>query len=52
MICPSTLMDAQRLILDAKAPDSAAYAGGHGQAFDWQILEKLAGPQPWMLAGV
>jgi len=40
-----------RLLLDAKPPKDAAYAGGHGAQFDWTLLKRWQAPQPWMLAG-
>ncbi|MFN3312736.1 MAG: phosphoribosylanthranilate isomerase [Hyphomonas sp.] len=43
--------DAGRLLIDAKPPGGADQAGGHGQAFDWAILEGWAAPKPWLLAG-
>lgn len=39
------------LMVDAKAPEGAAVAGGHGAAFDWQILKGWRAPKPWLLAG-
>ena len=42
---------ADRLLIDAKPPEGAAYSGGHGQSFDWSILEHWSAPRPWMLAG-
>ena len=38
------------LLFDAKAPDGAR-PGGHGVAFDWQILRGRTFPRPWLLAG-
>lgn len=42
---------ADRLLIDAKPPEGASIAGGHGQAFDWSVLEGWAAPRPWLLAG-
>ena len=42
---------ADRLLIDAKAPEGAAYSGGHGQSFDWSILNHWQAPKPWILAG-
>lgn len=42
---------ADRLLIDAKAPEGAAYAGGHGAPFDWSILNNWNAPKPWLLAG-
>jgi len=39
------------LVVDAKAPEGAAVAGGHGAAFDWQVLKGWRAPKPWLLAG-
>ncbi|MFN4023479.1 MAG: phosphoribosylanthranilate isomerase [Hyphomonas sp.] len=46
-----TFRDIDGLLLDAKAPDGAAMAGGHGQVFDWALLKGWAAPKPWLLAG-
>lgn len=40
-----------RLLIDAKPPKGASRTGGHGQAFDWGILDGWAAPKPWLLAG-
>lgn len=42
---------ADRLLLDAKPPEGADRAGGHGAAFDWSLLKGWAAPKPWVLAG-
>jgi phosphoribosylanthranilate isomerase len=42
---------ADRLLLDAKPPDRATRTGGHGETFDWSILDGWQAPAPWMLAG-
>ncbi|MCA8900552.1 MAG: phosphoribosylanthranilate isomerase [Hyphomonas sp.] len=42
---------ADRLLIDAKPPKGADRPGGHGQAFDWSILEGWTSPKPWLLAG-
>ena len=42
---------ADRLLLDAKPPDGADRAGGHGTTFDWSLLRGWAAPKPWILAG-
>jgi phosphoribosylanthranilate isomerase len=39
------------LMFDARAPRAASRPGGHGQAFDWHLLENLAMPVPFMLSG-
>ncbi len=48
---PQQVQPCARLLLDAKPPAGSAIAGGNGSAFDWQILQKWAAPQPWVLAG-
>lgn len=40
-----------RLLIDAKPPRGARRTGGHGQAFDWSILDGWDAPLPWILAG-
>lgn len=42
---------ADRLLLDAKPPEGADRAGGHGTTFDWSLLRDWASPKPWILAG-
>lgn len=42
---------ADRFVIDARAPEGAAYGGGHGAAFDWAILAGWRAPRPWLLAG-
>ena len=42
---------ADMLMFDAKPPKGADRPGGHGQAFDWQILRGYKPPRPWLLAG-
>jgi phosphoribosylanthranilate isomerase len=42
---------ADMLLFDAKAPDGAARPGGHGAAFDWQLLRTRKFSRPWFLAG-
>lgn len=39
------------ILLDAKPPKDAAYPGGHGKAFDWNILSALPPDLPFMLSG-
>jgi phosphoribosylanthranilate isomerase len=39
------------LLFDAKAPVSATREGGHGVAFDWQLLRGRTFKRPWLLAG-
>ena len=42
---------ADRLLFDAKPPSAAAREGGHGTAFDWQLLHGRSFSRPWLLAG-
>ena len=42
---------AEMLMFDAKAPANATRPGGHGVAFDWQILKGVTLNRPWFLAG-
>jgi phosphoribosylanthranilate isomerase len=42
---------AEMFLFDAKPPASAARGGGHGMAFDWQLLRGRTFARPWLLAG-
>lgn len=42
---------ADRILYDARTPDSAALPGGMGLRFDWALLEGFAHPLPWALSG-
>jgi len=42
---------ADLFLFDAKAPAGAARPGGHGGAFDWQLLRGRTFLRPWLLAG-
>lgn len=42
---------ADMLLFDARAPAQASRPGGHGAAFDWQILRGRKFRKPWLLAG-
>lgn len=42
---------AEMFLLDAKAPADAATPGGHGVAFDWQLIRGRRFARPWLLAG-
>jgi len=42
---------ADRILYDAKTPDSAALPGGMGLRFDWRLLNGFAHPLPWALSG-
>lgn len=39
------------LLLDARPPKGATRTGGHGQMFDWSLLQGWSAPRPWILAG-
>ena len=40
-----------RLLLDAKPPEGADRTGGHGETFDWSLLQGVEIEPPWLLAG-
>jgi phosphoribosylanthranilate isomerase len=42
---------ADMLLFDAKPPRGADRTGGHGVAFDWQLLRDRTFTKPWLLAG-
>jgi phosphoribosylanthranilate isomerase len=42
---------ADMMLFDARPPSGADRTGGHGAAFDWQILRGRKFSRPWMLAG-
>lgn len=42
---------AEMLLFDASPPQNAARPGGHGVAFDWQVLKGANLNKPWFLAG-
>ena len=42
---------ADMFLFDARAPANAARPGGHGAAFDWQLLRGRNFSRPWLLAG-
>ena len=44
-------LNADRLLIDAKAPADAVHPGGNGLAFDWHLLEGFVTPAPIMLSG-
>ena len=39
------------LLFDAKVPATASRPGGHGAAFDWQLLRGRKFSRPWLLGG-
>ena len=42
---------ADRILYDAKPPKDADRPGGHGRAFDWNLLAKVSRKKPMMLSG-
>jgi phosphoribosylanthranilate isomerase len=42
---------AERLMFDARAPLDATRPGGHGQSFDWHLLQDVDPGLPFMLSG-
>jgi len=42
---------ADMILLDARAPESAAIPGGNGLRFDWRILADTRPTMPWGLSG-
>ena len=42
---------ADRILYDARTPDSAALPGGMGIRFDWSLLDGFRHPLPWLLSG-
>jgi phosphoribosylanthranilate isomerase len=48
---PNYELAADMLMFDAKAPQGASRPGGHGAAFDWQLLRGRKVSKPWLLAG-
>jgi phosphoribosylanthranilate isomerase len=42
---------ADRILFDARPPKDASRPGGHGRAFDWALLARLARKKPMMLSG-
>ncbi len=42
---------ADMLLFDAKPASTATREGGHGRAFDWQLLRGRSIKRPWLLAG-
>jgi phosphoribosylanthranilate isomerase len=50
-IAAASAYETDLLLFDAKAPAGAARPGGHGAAFDWQLLRGRSFSRPWLLAG-
>ncbi|WP_202900417.1 phosphoribosylanthranilate isomerase [Parvularcula oceani] len=44
-------MPADLMLYDAKPPEGARAAGGHGATFDWRVLQGHGHRTPWLLAG-
>jgi len=42
---------ADLILFDAKAPSGATRPGGHGQVFDWTLLDAVSRDMPFMLSG-
>ena len=42
---------ADRILLDAKAPEGADLPGGNALSFDWSLISDETWTKPWMLAG-
>lgn len=42
---------ADLILFDAKSPTGATRPGGHGQRFDWSILDGVTNEMPFMLSG-
>jgi phosphoribosylanthranilate isomerase len=50
-VVPAYEAIADMLLFDAKAPKGAEREGGHGAAFDWQLLRGRSFSRPWLLGG-
>jgi len=48
---PLYVPHAAQFLLDAKPPKDAAYPGGQGKTFDWQVLKALDPHTPFLLSG-
>ena len=42
---------ADRILFDARPPKDSSRPGGHGRAFDWNLLSRVARKKPMMLSG-
>lgn len=47
----ATYPEVDGFVLDAPPPAGSPIAGGHGQVFDWSLLQDNAPERPWLLAG-
>jgi phosphoribosylanthranilate isomerase len=50
-IVPAYEAAADMILFDAKPSSGASRTGGHGVAFDWQLLRGRTFTKPWLLAG-
>lgn len=50
-VVPAYAAVAERLLFDARPPRDATRPGGHGRAFDWSLLARVARLKPVMLSG-
>ena len=50
-VVPAYEAVADRILFDARPPKDASRPGGHGRAFDWTLLARLARKKPMMLSG-
>ncbi len=48
---PLYVPHAAQFLLDAKPPKDAAYPGGQGKTFDWQVLKGIDPQTPFLLSG-
>jgi phosphoribosylanthranilate isomerase len=48
---PAYAAVADRLLFDARPPRDATRPGGHGRAFDWNLISRLERTKPMMLSG-
>ncbi len=48
---PTSGLEADRLLLEAKPPAGADRPGGNATTFDWDVLRGWTAPAPWILAG-
>jgi len=50
-VVPAYEAIADRILFDARPPKDASRPGGHGRAFDWTLLSRVARKKPLMLSG-
>jgi phosphoribosylanthranilate isomerase len=48
---PGYVPHVAQILLDAKPPRDAAYPGGHGRTFDWQVLKGIDPQTRFLLSG-